>query len=200
MFTGLIEATGELIDRQGSALTIRAPFAKELKEGDSVAINGICLTARHIRPDCFSADVSASTDQVTTSGQWQVGQPLNLERAMALGDRLGGHLVSGHVDGTGWLEQKEQLGDAWRLVFGLPPSLGRYLITKGSIAVDGISLTLNEVTEATFSVTIIPLTGKKTTLLLLKPGDRVNLEVDMLAKYVEKLGGFAKPEAATQGG
>ncbi|MNR96598.1 Riboflavin synthase [compost metagenome] len=201
MFTGLIEEVGTLIARRGDELVIGAPMiAPTLKLGDSVAVNGICLTATSLGGDRFTADVSATTFDATTAGNWQKGRKLNLERAMALGDRLGGHLVSGHVDAVGALQERRKLGEAWKLTFEMPEALSPFLVPKGSIAIDGTSLTVNEVERRTFTVTVIPHTAEKTLLLDLAPGDPVNLEADMLAKYVQRmLSAYVQP-AAPKGG
>lgn len=201
MFTGLIEEVGTLLSRRGGQLELLAPgLAPGLKLGDSVAVNGICLTATGLGGDRFTADVSLSTLSVTTAGGWQAGTRLNLERALALGDRLGGHLVSGHVDGVGHLVRRERLEEAWRLEVAMPPELAVFLVPKGSITIDGTSLTVNEVASDSFSVTIIPHTGAKTTVLSLQPGARVNLEVDLLAKYLHRmLATYAAP-ARPKGG
>lgn len=201
MFTGLIEEVGTLIARRGDELVIGAPMiAPTLKLGDSVAVNGICLTATSLGGDRFTADVSATTFEATTAGNWQKGRKLNLERAMALGDRLGGHLVSGHVDAVGALQERRKLGEAWKLTFEMPEALSPFLVPKGSIAIDGTSLTVNEVERRTFTVTVIPHTAEKTLLLDLAPGDPVNLEADMLAKYVQRmLSAYVQP-AAPKGG
>ncbi|MNK73039.1 Riboflavin synthase [compost metagenome] len=201
MFTGLIEEVGTLIARRGDELVIGAPMiAPTLKLGDSVAVNGICLTATSLGGDRFTADVSATTFEATTAGNWQKGRKLNLERAMALGDRLGGHLVSGHVDAVGALQERRKLGEAWKLTFEMPEALSSFLVPKGSIAIDGTSLTVNEVERRTFTVTVIPHTAEKTLLLDLAPGDPVNLEADMLAKYVQRmLSAYVQP-AAPKGG
>ena len=201
MFTGLIEEVGTLIARRGDELVIGAPMiAPTLKLGDSVAVNGICLTATSLGGDRFTADVSATTFEATTAGNWQKGRKLNLERAMALGDRLGGHLVSGHVDAVGALQERRKLGEAWKLTFEMPETLSPFLVPKGSIAIDGTSLTVNEVERRTFTVTVIPHTAEKTLLLDLAPGDPVNLEADMLAKYVQRmLSAYVQP-AAPKGG
>jgi len=201
LFTGLIEEVGTLIARRGDELVIGAPMiAPTLKLGDSVAVNGICLTATSLGGDRFTADVSATTFEATTAGNWQKGRKLNLERAMALGDRLGGHLVSGHVDAVGALQERRKLGEAWKLTFEMPETLSPFLVPKGSIAIDGTSLTVNEVERRTFTVTVIPHTAEKTLLLDLAPGDPVNLEADMLAKYVQRmLSAYVQP-AAPKGG
>ena len=201
MFTGLIEEVGTLIARRGHELVIGAPMiAPTLKLGDSVAVNGICLTATSLGGDRFTADVSATTFDATTAGTWQKGRKLNLERALALGDRLGGHLVSGHVDAVGAMRDRQKLGEAWKLTFEMPEDLSPFLVPKGSIAIDGTSLTVNEVERRSFTVTVIPHTAEKTLLLDLAPGDPVNLEADMLAKYVQRmLSAYVQP-AAPQGG
>ena len=188
MFTGLIEEVGTLLSRHAQRFEIQAPhIAPTLKLGDSVAINGICLTAVVLGPDRFQVDVSESTLSVTTAGAWRPGTRLNLERAMALGDRMGGHIVSGHVDGVSRLLRQHRLKEAWRLDFHLAEDLAPFVAPKGSITIDGTSLTVNEVTDASFSVTIIPHTGAHTTLLDLSQGSPVNLEVDCLAKYVHRI-------------
>ncbi|MBO9540928.1 riboflavin synthase [bacterium] len=201
MFTGLVEEVGTLLARRGTQVTLLAPFiAPTLKLGDSVAVNGICLTATTLGGDRFTADISESTLDVTTARTWQAGRRLNLERAMALGDRLGGHLVSGHVDGVGRLVSRTPLGEAHRLAFEMPGELATYLVPKGSITIDGTSLTVNEVSSTGFTVTLIPHTGAKTTLLSISPGDAVNLEVDLIAKYVRRmLAGFLDGGAAPAG-
>jgi riboflavin synthase len=202
LFTGLIEEVGTLIARHGHELVIGAPtIAPTLELGDSVAVNGICLTATRLGGDRFTADVSATTMDATTAGTWRSGRKLNLERALALGDRLGGHLVSGHVDAVGALLERRMLGEAWKLRFRMPAALAPYLVPKGSIAIDGTSLTVNEVDAEAFTVTVIPHTAAKTLLLDLAPGDPVNLEADMLAKYVQRmLSAYAPSEAAPRAG
>ncbi|HEY9899263.1 MAG TPA: riboflavin synthase [Pantanalinema sp.] len=188
MFTGLVEEVGTLLARRGTQVTLLAPtLAPTLELGDSVAVNGICLTATAIGGDRFTADISESTLDVTTARTWQAGRRLNLERALALGDRLGGHLVSGHVDGVGRLVSQGRLGEAHRLEFELPIELAAFLVPKGSITIDGTSLTVNDVLSSGFTVTLIPHTGAQTTLLSLSPGDAVNLEVDLIAKYVRRM-------------
>lgn len=194
MFTGLIQEVGKLVARRGGAIEVQAAMARDLQLGESVAVQGICLTVTHVGGDRFTADVSASTLALTTAGSWAPGRRLNLERALALGDRLGGHLVSGHVDGVGRLQAKRRLGEAWQLRYAMPSELAPYLVSRGSIAVDGTSLTLHEAAAESFGVTIIPHTGAQTTLLEHPPGTEVNLEVDMLAKYVQRmLGAYQAP-------
>ncbi|MBC7544732.1 MAG: riboflavin synthase [Candidatus Sericytochromatia bacterium] len=189
MFTGLIETVGTVVSRQGPSVTIAAPaIAADLVLGESVACSGICLTVTGIQGDRFTVDVSPTTDGLTTSGDWQTGAQLNLERAMILGGRLGGHLVSGHVDGVGKLLKARQIGEgATKLAFQIPEAIAAASIPLGSITVDGVSLTINELGAGTCTVTVIPHTASQTTLLSLRPGTRVNLEGDLLGKYVARL-------------
>ncbi len=191
MFTGLIEAIGEVkeIRRAGSEATLmlRMPSSfSDCRPGDSLAVDGVCLTITGIRVNLLDLDLSRETLERSTLGDLKAGSMVNLERAMRLSDRLGGHLVSGHVDGTGILKSIKREGRSWLIQISLDPSLGRYLIGKGSIAVDGISLTVNNCTENTFIVAIIPETMRKTTLLRKRAGDTVNVEIDMISKYIEK--------------
>jgi len=155
--------------------------------GDSIAINGVDLTVIEMASDFFSADASLETLRRTTLGSLRAGSRVNLERALGVGERLGGHMVQGHVDGTGELVMVEQEGNAYRMRFKFPRELGRYIAMKGSITIDGISLTVAALGDDWFEVAIIPHTWRETTLGELKRGDRVNLEVDVLAKYVERL-------------
>lgn len=189
MFTGLVETVGTVVTRQGPMVVIEAPaIARDLRLGESVACSGICLTVTGMQGDRFTVDVSPTTDGLTTSGTWQSGTKLNLERALALGARLGGHLVSGHVDGIGKLLKAKPLGDgATKLAFQIPEAVAAASIPLGSITLDGVSLTINEVGAGTCTVTIIPHTGTMTTLLGLRPGDRINVEGDLLGKYVARL-------------
>ena len=161
----------------------------EIKLGDSIAVDGACLTVTDIQPQGFSVDVSPESLQRSTLGKKRAGDRVNLERALRLCDRLGGHLVSGHIDGLGVLSSREKSGEFIRLVFSAPEQLLKYIIEKGSVAVDGISLTVNTVTGRDFSVMIIPHTLEKTTLAGKGPGDQVNIENDLIGKYVEKLMG-----------
>lgn len=191
MFTGLIEAIGEARDirRVGSeaTLTLQVPSSfSDCRPGDSIAVDGVCLTITDVRGNLLALDVSRETLQRSTLGELKGGGMVNLERAMRLSDRLGGHLVSGHVDDTGIVKRIEREGRSWLIQISLDPSLGRYLIEKGSIAVDGISLTINSCAANSFSVAIIPQTARLTTLLRKKAGDRVNVEIDMISKYIEK--------------
>lgn len=193
MFTGIIEELGLLKSRQGSlrggaGLTVKAQLALEdLKIGDSIAVNGACLTVTGFTRDTFTAHVMPETLRKTTLFKVAPGCRLNLERAMALGDRLGGHLVSGHVDGTGTLISRLNEGNAIILKFQASPDLTRYIIPRGSIAVEGVSLTAAFVDKDGFSVSLIPHTASITTLGSLKQGDTVNIETDLIGKYVEKL-------------
>jgi riboflavin synthase len=191
MFTGIIEGLGTISSvrsaGQGKRLTVEADFAlNRSKVGDSISVNGACLTAVKIEGKRFEVDVSPETLQTTTFGQIKVGERINIERAMHLSDRIDGHLVSGHIDGTGVVKQQESLSNAIIITIGLDVSLSRYMIAKGSVAVDGISLTINTCDLDFFSVSIIPHTAQWSTIGFKKKGDRVNIETDMIAKYVER--------------
>ena len=196
MFTGLIEDLGTVRElRQGSAgarlsVATAIPMA-ELELGESIAVNGICLTVTDFGGGFFAADVSPETLGRSNLGALLSGSRVNLERALRLGDRLGGHWVSGHVDAVGILEERRPDGNAWRLTFRLPVEVNRYVVEKGSVAIDGISLTVNTVADETFSVAIIPHTLEMTTLKEAKVGARLNIETDILGKYVERLLGRA---------
>jgi len=192
MFTGLIEAVGKLVARTargpGARLVIAAPVVGEaLALGESISVNGVCLTVDTITAEGFEADASAETLAKTTLGALSLGARLNLERALRLDARLGGHIVSGHVDGVGALVSREKMGDAERLVFRAPQDLLRFIAAKGSIAINGISLTVNEVAGETFSVAIIPRTNAETQLGEVPAEGPVNLEIDLLARYVLRL-------------
>ena len=190
MFTGLIEAVGKLVARTsrgpGARLVISAPFSG-LALGESISVNGVCLTVDTIVKDGFEADASAETLAKTTLGALALGARLNLERALRLDARLGGHIVSGHVDGVGALVAREPMGDAERVVFRAPKELLRFIAAKGSIAINGVSLTVNDVEGETFSVAIIPRTQKETQLGEVPAEGPVNLEIDLLARYVLRL-------------
>lgn len=199
MFTGIIEGTGKLLERRsaGGGLTFRLQADFDLAdpvEGESIAVNGICLTAYDIEDRRFTVDISPESVSRTTLGELSVGGVVNMERALKLSDRLGGHLVSGHVDCTARVTEIKGVGDFTLFSFALSEKLGRYIIEKGSITIDGISLTVNWCEQERFSVSIIPHTLQMTTLGKLKKGSRVNIEVDLVGKYVEKLL-LAKPEA-----
>ena len=201
MFTGIIEEMGVVKEvsktRQGSGVSILAKTVLEgLKAGDSLTVNGVCLTVVAFDRTEMKADVSPETAKVTTLGSLKAGDPVNLERAMRLGDRLGGHLVTGHVDAIGIIRVRFQEGDALQLTIEAPREVLRYCVPKGSVTVDGISLTLNEVTDRGFRVTIIPHTAKVTTLGIKQVGDAVNLEADLIGKFVERL--FPGRESGSQ--
>ena len=192
MFTGIIEEMGvvQVFDRlkRSPQLSVLAMTVMEdLAAGDSITVNGVCLTATGRTDKEFTADVSAETLTVTNLGSLKVGDAVNLERAVRVNSRLGGHLVSGHVDGVGLIRDRRQEEDAWLLTIEIPKELLRYCIKKGSIAVDGISLTINQVTDKDIQVAIIPHTGKMTTLGLKGVGTTVNIECDLIGKYLERL-------------
>lgn len=192
MFTGIVEEIGTVrrIERgaAGARLTIAAKTVLEgTKLGDSIATNGVCLTVVSMTADSFSADVMAETLRRSSLGALQSGSPVNLERAMPANGRFGGHIVSGHIDGTGTVASQKREDNAVWVTVRTPTPLLRYIVEKGSIAIDGISLTVAAVDETSFSVSIIPHTGAQTILLGKKLGETVNLECDMIGKYVEKL-------------
>jgi riboflavin synthase len=188
MFTGLIEEVGAVrgLSRtaDGARLQLACTFAKELRRGDSIAVDGACLTAIELAPDAFSAEVSNETLARTTLGNLRPGSRVNLERALAVGSRLGGHHVLGHVDAVGRIASIEGLGDARRVDIEFPPELAPLIVPKGSITVDGISLTVNDVGNTSFWLAIIPETQQRTTLTTKTVGAAVNLEGDILGKYV----------------
>jgi riboflavin synthase len=191
MFTGLVEsmATVRRLDRNGAGahLELETPLAAELAEGDSVAINGVCLTAVSVDGDGFRADVMAETLRRSSLGPLSEGDRVNVELPLRAGDRMGGHVVQGHVDGTGTVESVTEEGFARVVRVAAPPEILRYVVGKASIAVDGVSLTVVSVDDSGFAVSLIPETLERTTLGDAAPGRVVNLEVDVLAKYVEKL-------------
>ncbi len=191
MFTGLIEDVGTiktLIVKDGAAvLTIRTGIAtRELPLGASIAVNGACLTIVSKGHQAFTVDVSPETMQRTSVQHLQSGSLVNLERSMRLGDRLGGHLVTGHVDGLGTVRSRTARGDFIFFSFNISKELASFLVTKGSVAVDGISLTVNECNQKRFSVAIVPFTLEHTNLRALRVGDKVNIETDLIGKYVHK--------------
>lgn len=199
MFTGLVEGVGEIVGltpmAEGVRITVKTSFpAAELVLGESVAVSGACLTAVAINPPAASFEVSPETLGCTTFPLKKVGDRVNLERSLRLGDRLGGHLVTGHVDAAGTIRQRREGPAYFQLYIELPEILSRFVIEKGSIAVDGVSLTVNSVQGNTCSVNIIPFTGQETTLAALKVGDRVNLETDIIGKYVARLLGREAPK------
>jgi len=190
MFTGLIEMAGCVAAAERTAGNLRLALQSRfrgLQLGESVAVDGCCLTVTGMSEDQFFADVAEESLRRTTLGSLVVGQKVHLERAMQIGDRLGGHIVQGHVDGVATLSERRADGDALWLTFTAPRELGRYMVEKGSITLSGISLTLTAVGEGTLSVMIIPHTQSLTKLGDIAVGDRVNLEVDVLAKHLEKL-------------
>lgn len=193
MFTGIIESVGIVaaIESRGGDVRMRIEAAdaylRDVALGDSVAVSGICLTVREKIDAGFSADLSIETLQATNSGSWMAGRRVNLEKALTPSKPLGGHLVSGHVDGLARLMEKREEARSWRMVFEVPAELTRYVARKGSVTLDGISLTVNEVEGRRFGVNIIPHTLSQTTLGDLQQGDAVNLEVDLIARYLERL-------------
>lgn len=193
MFTGIIEATGVIknITARGedSSLDIYSTGLdfSDVKLGDSIASNGVCLTVSGLSSNTFSADVSTETLARTCFGFYQPGQRLNLEKALLATGRLGGHLVSGHVDAVVKVLALTKSGRAWQLWLSLPARLAPYVAEKGSVTIDGISLTVNELSKDSFRLTIVPHTANETTLMQLKPGSQVHLEVDLIARYLERL-------------
>ncbi|MFD7574926.1 riboflavin synthase [Streptomyces sp. NPDC059810] len=192
MFTGIVEELGEVTAveqlEDASRFRLRGPLVTEgAQHGDSIAVNGVCLTVVEFGDGEFTADVMAETLKRSSLGALEVGSRVNLERPMAVGARLGGHIVQGHVDGTGTILERTP-SEHWELVkVGLPAHLSRYVVEKGSITVDGVSLTVVEVTDDWFTISLIPTTLDLTTLGIKQSGDPVNLEVDVIAKYVERL-------------
>lgn len=192
MFTGLVEDTGEVVavtPREGGRhLRIRTAIPlDEVGVGDSIAVDGVCLTAESVQRDTFTCTAGRETLAKTTLARVKAGARVHLERALAVGDRLGGHLVQGHVDCTGRVVESRDAGESWVIWVEVPADQARYVAPKGSICVDGISLTVNEVDGARFRVNIVPHTTEVTRITEPRPGDAVNIEVDILAKYVERL-------------
>jgi riboflavin synthase len=191
MFTGIIEGLGTITalhpSGQGSRFSITSDFElTDTRIGDSIAVSGVCLTAVILEGHRFDVDVSPETLQRSVLGKIKIGERVNLERALRLSDRLDGHLVSGHVDGVGILQQRKTLANAILITIGVPENLSRYMINKGSVAVDGTSLTINRCDTTSFEVSIIPHTAGLTTVGFKKIGDTVNIETDMIGKYVER--------------
>ncbi len=195
MFTGIVTGTGTVRAMaptgagQDMRMVIAAPWAdtESIAVGASIACAGCCLTAVMLGPDWFAVDVSGETLACTQLGGWEPGTRLNLERSLKVGDELGGHIVSGHVDGLGTVRTVEPENGSWRVTIAVPVALSRFIAAKGSVAVDGVSLTVNTVTGDTFGLNIIPHTWTHTTLGTLAPGARVHIEIDMLARYVARL-------------
>jgi len=192
MFTGIIEEMGSVkaLKREGGTARLTISASKVLDGtalGDSICVNGVCLTVVDMGRSEFSADVANETLKVTDLGELQGGQKVNLERALQLSARIGGHLVTGHVDAVGRIREKRSEGNSWRVFIEAPETVLRYIIKKGSVAVDGISLTVADVDITGFSIAMIPHTAKLTTLGFKSAGDSVNLETDIIGKYVERL-------------
>lgn len=190
MFSGIVEVVGRIREARaspaGNRVWIEAPFDR-IAIGESICVSGVCLTVTDVSVGAFAADVSPETLRRSTLARLATGGNVNLERSLRLGDRLGGHLVLGHVDDVGRLLARRPEGESHLYEFEAPPSVSRYLVEKGSVAVDGVSLTVFGCEDGRFSVAVIPHTARVTTLGALSPGDVVNLESDMIAKYIEKL-------------
>jgi riboflavin synthase len=192
VFTGIIEELGQVsaIEKRGddARIVIAARTVTEgSRDGDSIAVNGVCLTALDVRADSFAADVSKETLLRSTLGGLRAGSPVNLERAVTPATRLGGHIVQGHVDARGKFLGAENHGESWTFRIAYPKEIARYLVFKGSVAVEGISLTIAGLTDDYFEIAVIPKTWEVTNFSHLKPGDEVNLEADIIAKYVERI-------------
>ena len=197
MFTGIIEELGAVagFDKHAKGARIKVSaktVTQDTIEGDSIAVNGVCLTALDIDANSYVADVSQETLDRSTIGSLKVGSKVNLERAVTPSTRLGGHIVQGHVDGTGKFLQALQEGDFWTVRFSYPKEIGQYFVYKGSISVEGISLTISKLTDDYFEIAVIPKTWELTNLSSLKKGDAVNLEVDVIGKYVERMLQYGK--------
>jgi riboflavin synthase len=200
MFTGIIEETGKIssLENRGDGARIKIAaniVTRETLEGDSIAVNGVCLTALNIKSDGFAADVSNETLNRSTLGKLNIGSKVNLERAVTVSSRLGGHIVQGHVDARGRFLEAKQDGDFWTVRISYPKEIGQYLVYKGSISVEGISLTIANLSDDWFDVAVIPKTWELTNLSTLKNGDAVNLEADVIAKYVERIMLYGRGEA-----
>src|ERR1051325_4125135 len=192
MFTGIIEELGRVrsLERRGEGVRMRVEarvVTQGTRDGDSIAVNGVCLTALEVGRDSFAADGSRETLQRSTLGSLRAGSVVNLERAVTPSTRLGGHIVQGHVDARGRFLSADEHGGSWTVRIGYPPELARYLVFKGSVAVEGISLTVAALTDDHFEIAVIPKTWAVTNLSHLRAGDEVNLEADIIAKYVERI-------------
>ena len=204
MFTGIIEELGQVreIEKRGedARIAIEARTVTEgSSNGDSIAVNGVCLTALDVKPDSFAADVSRETLLRSTLGNLKPGSPVNLERAVTPTTRLGGHIVQGHVDARGKFLGVEDHGASWTVRIAYPKQIARYLVSKGSVAVEGISLTIAGLTDDYFEIAVIPKTREVTNFSQLNPGDEVNLEVDVIAKYVERMLSLSSLEGRASG-
>ena len=204
MFTGIIEELGRVaaLDKHAGGARIRVAaglVASDAREGDSIAVNGVCLTALDITKEGFAADVSQETLDISTLARLKVGSRVNLERAVTPSTRLGGHIVQGHVDARGRFLQAVRSGDFWTVRVGFPPQIAPYLVYKGSVSVEGISLTIAKLEAEYFEIAVIPKTWELTNLSSLQPGDEVNLEADVIAKYVERILGFGARGGAADG-
>ncbi|MDO4169387.1 MAG: riboflavin synthase [Lachnospiraceae bacterium] len=199
MFTGIIEEIGTVKALKPGILELSAKkVLEDVHIGDSIAVNGVCLTVTSFTNNSFCVDVMPETFRRTSLGQLSIGKTVNLERAMAANGRFGGHIVAGHIDDTGTISNIHNEGNAVWITIDTPSSLLKYIIEKGSITIDGISLTVAKVTNHDFCVSIIPHTGEETTLLSKRIGDKVNLECDMIGKYVEKLLSFREPNPSQE--
>jgi len=193
MFTGLVEDVGTVeslraSEEGGRSMTVETELdLEDLEVGASIAVDGVCLTVTAVEEENFAVDLSPETLQRSTLSERSVGDGVHLERPLRVGDRLGGHFVQGHVDGVAVISERERDGDGWRVTLEVPGRLGRYLVKKGSVALDGVSFTVAEVSEAAVTVAIIPHTSEETTFGDMSVGTEVNLEVDMLGKHVERL-------------
>jgi riboflavin synthase len=192
LFTGIVEEIGQVKQLRSGATQCALELTGQIvlentKIGDSIAVNGVCLTVTHLTEHSFTADVMPETLRRSNLGDLKPGSFVNLERAMAADGRFGGHIVSGHIDGTGKIQSMQPEGNATLVTISAAPGLLRYIVEKGSIAIDGISLTVAKISHSDFTVSLIPHTGAETTLLRHKPGETVNLETDIIGKYVEKL-------------
>jgi riboflavin synthase len=205
MFTGIVQGVGRVRSVEARGGDVRmwietggVPLG-DVAIGGSIAVNGCCLTAIELEPAAFAADLSRETLSLTTAGEWSTGSPVNLEKALTAGQALGGHYVTGHVDGVGRVLSRHDDARSVRVEFEVPPELARYVARKGSICVDGVSLTVNGVAGSRFDVNLVPHTLEVTILAGYRPGTRVNLEVDIIARYLERLVAERQPEAG-QGG